>query len=71
MVYDIYSTFGFTNIFVKLSTRPEKRIGADEMWDRAEEGLANALKHNGLDMKFKKAKAPSTVRKLSLLYAIA
>ena len=49
MVYDIYSTFGFTNIFVKLSTRPEKRIGADEMWDRAEEGLANALKHNGLE----------------------
>ena len=49
MVYDIYSTFGFTNIFVKLSTRPEKRIGADEMWDRAEQGLANALKHNGLE----------------------
>ena len=49
MVYDIYSTFGFTNIFVKLSTRPEKRIGADDMWDRAEEGLANALKHNGLE----------------------
>ena len=48
MVYDIYSTFGFTNIFVKLSTRPEKRIGADEMWDRAEAGLAAALAHNGL-----------------------
>ena len=51
MVYDIYSTFGFTNIFVKLSTRPEKRIGADDMWDRAEQGLANALKHNGLEYK--------------------
>ena len=49
MVYDIYSTFGFTDIYVKLSTRPEKRIGADEMWDRAETGLANALKHNGLE----------------------
>ena len=49
MVYDIYSTFGFTNIAVKLSTRPEKRIGADDMWDRAEEGLANALRHNGLE----------------------
>ena len=34
MVYDIYSTFGFTNIAVKLSTRPENRIGSDEMWDR-------------------------------------
>ena len=49
MVYDIYSTFGFQNIQVKLSTRPEKRIGADEMWDRAEAGLAAALAHNGLE----------------------
>ncbi|EXI62495.1 threonyl-tRNA synthetase [Mannheimia granulomatis] len=49
MVYDIYSTFGFTNIAVKLSTRPENRIGDDAMWDRAEEGLANALRNNGLE----------------------
>lgn len=49
MVYDIYSTFGFQNIQVKLSTRPEKRIGADDMWDCAEAGLAAALAHNGLE----------------------
>ena len=49
MVYDIYSTFGFTNIAVKLSTRPENRIGSDEMWDRAEAGLAAALAHNDLE----------------------
>ena len=49
MVYDIYSTFGFTNIAVKLSTRPENRIGSDEMWDRAEAGLAAALAHTGLE----------------------
>ena len=49
MVYDIYSTFGFTNIAVKLSTRPENRIGSDEMWDRAEASLAAALAHNGLE----------------------
>lgn len=49
MVYDIYSTFGFTNIAVKLSTRPENRIGSDEMWDHAEAGLAAALAHNGLE----------------------
>ncbi|OBX04360.1 threonine--tRNA ligase [Gallibacterium genomosp. 3] len=48
MVYDIYSTFGFTDIYVKLSTRPESRIGSDEMWDRAEADLAKALEHNGL-----------------------
>ncbi|TYA51633.1 threonine--tRNA ligase [Aggregatibacter actinomycetemcomitans] len=48
MVYDIYSTFGFENIRVKLSTRPEKRIGSDDMWDKAEADLAKALEHNGL-----------------------
>ena len=50
MVYDVYKTFGFEDILVKLSTRPEKRIGADEIWDKAEEGLANALK--SLDIPF-------------------
>lgn len=49
MVYDIYNTFGFTDIYVKLSTRPENRIGSDEMWDRAEAGLAAALAHNHLE----------------------
>ncbi|MFM5398460.1 threonine--tRNA ligase [Aeromonas veronii] len=48
MVYDVYGTFGFENIVVKLSTRPEQRIGSDEMWDRAEKALAEALKLNGL-----------------------
>lgn len=49
MVYDIYKTFGFSDIEVKLSTRPENRIGSDEMWDRAEEDLAKALTANGLE----------------------
>ncbi|OOF48374.1 threonine--tRNA ligase [Rodentibacter trehalosifermentans] len=49
MVYDIYSTFGFNDIYVKLSTRPENRIGSDDMWDRAEAGLAAALAHNHLE----------------------
>ena len=35
---------GFQNIQVKLSTRPEKRIGADYMWDRAEAGLAGSIR---------------------------
>ncbi|MGH1410190.1 MAG: threonine--tRNA ligase [Aeromonas sp.] len=48
MVYDVYGTFGFENIVVKLSTRPEQRIGSDEMWDRAEQALAEALALNGL-----------------------
>ncbi|TWX73341.1 threonine--tRNA ligase [Colwellia sp. C1TZA3] len=43
MVYDVYSSFGFEDIIVKLSTRPESRIGSDEIWDKAEAGLAKAL----------------------------
>ena len=40
MVYDVYKTFGFDKIVVKLSTRPEKRVGSDEIWDKAEAALA-------------------------------
>ena len=42
-ILDIYRTFGFTDVLIELSTRPEKRIGSDEMWDRAETALAGAL----------------------------
>jgi threonyl-tRNA synthetase len=52
MVYDTYSTFGFENIAVKLSTRPEKRIGDDEMWDKSEKALADALKANGIEFEY-------------------
>ncbi len=43
LVLDVYDDFGFKDILFKLSTRPEKRAGADEVWDRAEPALANAL----------------------------
>ncbi|WP_110457702.1 threonine--tRNA ligase [Shewanella algidipiscicola] len=49
MVYDTYETFGFKDIVVKLSTRPEKRIGDDEMWDRAEQALMDALQANEIE----------------------
>lgn len=48
MLYAAYKDFGFNDVLVKLSTRPEKRIGTDEEWDRAETSLANALKANAL-----------------------
>ena len=44
----VYADFGFTDILVKLSTRPEKRIGSDEAWDRAEAALAQSLAAKGL-----------------------
>ena len=44
----IYADFGFEEILIKLSTRPEKRIGADDTWDRAEQALSSALDAKGL-----------------------
>jgi threonyl-tRNA synthetase len=48
LLYEIYADFGFNDVLVKLSTRPEKRIGADELWDRAEADLAAALEQAGI-----------------------
>jgi len=48
LLYEIYADFGFNEVLVKLSTRPEKRIGADELWDRAEADLAAALEEAGI-----------------------
>jgi threonyl-tRNA synthetase len=49
MLYKVYGDFGFSDVLVKLSTRPEKRMGADETWDQAETALAAALTKNGLE----------------------
>lgn len=46
MLYKAYENFGFSDVLVKLSTRPEKRVGSDEVWDKAETALANALNKN-------------------------
>jgi len=48
MLQKVYADFGFHDVLVKLSTRPEKRVGSDESWDRAESALAAALEKNGL-----------------------
>ena len=47
LILDIYKTFGFTDVKIYLSTRPEKRIGSDEIWDLCEKSLANALTAHG------------------------
>ncbi|WP_324778622.1 threonine--tRNA ligase [Thiobacillus sedimenti] len=48
MLQKVYADFGFHDVLVKLSTRPEKRVGSDESWDRAEAALAAALEKNNL-----------------------
>jgi threonyl-tRNA synthetase len=49
LIKEIYDVFGFSDVRINLSTRPEKRIGTDEMWDNAERALENALKKNRVD----------------------
>lgn len=52
MLYEVYTDFGFKDVIVKLSTRPEKRVGTEEAWDMAEAALANAIKANGLEFEY-------------------
>ena len=45
----IYNKFGFNDLKIELSTRPEKRVGSDEIWDKAEDSLVSALKSNQIE----------------------
>jgi threonyl-tRNA synthetase len=51
LLYSVYRDFGFEDVMVELSTRPEKRIGDDSLWDRAEGALATALKDADIEYK--------------------
>mgnify|MGYP001809734024 CR=1 FL=1 len=51
MVFETYRDFGFTDIALALSLRPEKRVGADELWDKAEAALEQSLTSKGLAFK--------------------
>ncbi|AWT49842.1 threonine--tRNA ligase [Psychrobacter sp. YP14] len=52
LTLDVYKDFGFDQIEMKLSTRPEKRVGTDESWDIAEKALADALDSSGLEWEY-------------------
>jgi threonyl-tRNA synthetase len=49
LLFEVYRDFGFDEVLIKLSTRPEKRVGSDEVWDKAEKSLEDALNQSGLD----------------------
>ena len=51
LVYEVYADFGFTDILVALSTRPDQRVGDDAAWDKAEKALEIALDNKGLEWK--------------------
>ena len=48
LLYSVYADFGFTDVIIRLSTRPEQRVGDDEVWDKAEKALSDALDAKGL-----------------------
>ena len=52
LLQNVYKDFGFTEILYKLSTRPEKRIGSEESWDKAEAALAEGLKASGCEFEY-------------------
>ncbi len=49
MIYGVYEDFGFNDISIELSTRPEKRVGSDEDWNISEQALADALKAKNIE----------------------
>jgi threonyl-tRNA synthetase len=49
LLKEVYQDFGFSDILVRLSLRPEKRVGTDELWDKAESALDQAIKAAGLE----------------------
>ncbi len=49
LLKDVYKTFGFEEIKIKFSDRPEKRAGTDEIWDKAENSLTQAISATGMD----------------------
>ena len=52
LLQKVYRDFGFTEILYKLSTRPEKRIGSEESWDKAEAALAEGLRASGCEFEY-------------------
>ena len=51
LTFETYHDFGFENISIAVSTRPEQRVGSDEQWDRAEDALKVVVENKGLDWK--------------------
>ncbi|PKM37538.1 MAG: threonine--tRNA ligase [Gammaproteobacteria bacterium HGW-Gammaproteobacteria-10] len=49
LLFEVYKDFGFREVIIKLSTRPENRVGDDSVWDKAEDALEIALNNKGLD----------------------
>ena len=49
LLYNVYADFGFNEVIIRLSTRPEQRVGSDEVWDKSEKALMDALDNKGIE----------------------
>ena len=58
VLHKVYQDFGFTDIIYKVATRPDARIGSDELWDKAEDALMESLRRSGCEFTISRAKAP-------------
>jgi len=52
LLFQVYRDFGFNDVIIRLSTRPEQRVGSDEVWDKAEKALSEALDSKSLDFEY-------------------
>ncbi|MBT4760801.1 MAG: threonine--tRNA ligase [Bdellovibrionaceae bacterium] len=71
LLNEVYSTLGMTDYHIYFSTRPKKRMGSEENWDRAEAALENALKHMGLDFEINEGDGAFYGPKLDIMFVDA
>ena len=70
MILSIYKDFGFQDVHIKLSTRPENRIGSDESWDLSEAALKTALDRARMDYTTLRVKGHFMDQNWSMSYAM-
>ena len=66
LILDIYKDLGFENVILKYSDRPDLRVGDDNVWDKAEKALLDAVKASNLNTQLIKVKEHFMVQKLNL-----
>ena len=71
LLFEVYRDFGFEEVLVKLSTRPEQRVGEDALWDKAEKSLEDALNHRSWSGNCSRAKGPFMARRSTFHSRIA
>ena len=70
LLLGVYRDFGFNDIIVRLATRPDKRVGTDEQWDKAEKALAAFLKAAGLNFEVRPGKVHFMALRLNFIYGL-